>query len=151
MGAIIMADIQNEIQALSGTEYSIIGAALFNKLTMYSRDLLFDYQSLDDDGHVGLMTTPGGKYLSRDIIGGYTAQLPIQIMYRTKAQTNKELLSAEALITDIAAYLETKPYPDLDGGRVITQILIDGIPYRAQADNSASVVFALTGFVKYEK
>lgn len=150
-----MADLQNEMNPLSGTEYGIVGAGIFNKLALSGETPKgvsgFDYQSLDGDGRVGFMTTPGGKYLSRDVCGGYTARLPFQLMYQTKAQTNKELLEAEAVITEIATSLEQKPFPELDGGRQITNIFCDGVPYRASADNSASVLFVQTGYVVYEK
>jgi len=148
-----MADIQNETSPLSGTEYSMVGPAVFNKLAEYKADipLHFDYQSMDGPGHVGFMTVPGGKYLSRDICGGFVAQLPFQIMYETTATTNKELLQAEATISEIAEYIETKPYPELDGGREITKIQADGIPYRAQAENSGTVMFLQTGTIIYEK
>lgn len=148
-----MADVRNEINPLSGTEYNIIGAGVFNKLAEYEDPEIngFDYQGLDGDGRIGFMTIPGGKYLSRDVCGGYTAQLPFQIMYQAKATSNKELLKSEKTLTDVAVYLETKPFPELDGGRQITKISCDGIPYRAQADNSASVIFVQTGSVVYEK
>ena len=148
-----MADVQNDMNPLSGTEYSIVGAGIFNKLAEFpsSEAIVFSYQGLDGDGCIGLMTVPGGKYISRDVCGGYVAQLPFQLMYRTKAKTNKELLEAEKMLTDTASWLETKPFPELDGGREITNIQCDGIPYRAEADNSASVIFVLTGRVTYER
>lgn len=146
-----MAEIQNEMNPLSGTEYAIVGAGVFNRLAeVVDGRVGLDYQSLDGDGRMGFISLPGGKYLSRDVCGGYVAQLPFQLAYQTKAQSNKDLLEAEALITETALGLEQKPYPSLDGGRQITKILCDGVPYRAQADNSASVMFVQTGYVVYE-
>lgn len=151
MGQVItMADEQNQ-NPLSREEYSIIGQAIFEKLAEKENIPHLDYQSIDGDDHIGFMTTPGGKYLSRDVCGGFTAQLPFQLLYQTKAKNNKELLLAEKTLTEIAEYLEQKPFPYLDGGRVIEKITCDGIPYRAQADNSTSVLFIQSGSVRYEK
>lgn len=148
-----MGDNNNQQNApLSATEYSIVGAGLFEKLLEYEGDVEgFDYQSLDGDGRIGFMTVPGGMYLSHDVCGGYEAQLPFQLAYMTKAKTNKEYLEAEETLTGASAFLETKPYPELDGGRTITKIICDGIPYRAEADNSGSVMFVQTGRAYYEK
>lgn len=147
-----MAD--KEITPLSQKEYSEIGAALFERISQYPdlpAGVKFDYQSLDGINHIGFFTVPGGKYLSEDVVGGFTAQLPFQIVYRVSATGNMQMLDAEALINNLADYLSEKPYPALTDDRNIYKITTDSTTYRSQADEDGSSVYVRSGTVNYEK
>lgn len=147
-----MAD--ENISPLSQEEYSEIGAALFEKISQYAQlpdGAKLDYQLLDGTNHIGFLTAPGGKYLSEDVVGGFTAQLPFQIVYKLSATGNKQMLGAEALMNNLADYLSEKPYPALTGGRIIYKITMDSTTYRSQADEDGSFVYVRSGTVNYEK
>lgn len=146
-------DRERTYDPLSAGEYAMVGAAIFERLAQCEsiQGIHLDYQSMDGDNHLGFFTMPGGKILSYDVTGGFEAQLPFQLTYQTRTTSNKGFLAAERLLTETAQELESKPYPLLDGGREITKIHLDGVPYRAQADDSGAVVFVITGSVRYEK
>lgn len=153
-----MPENTSENTPVSSKDYSVVGAAIFEMIAAYMAehhpDVHCDYQSIDGPGHLGLVTTPGGKYLTRDVIGGYTAQLPFQIVYQTPATTNALLLAAEAVIEDLSGYLEelaADELPGLDGDRVIDVIVMDGVTYRSSAESDASVIFSRAGKVNYSK
>lgn len=146
-----MAD---EAKALSSKEYDAIGQAMFEKISEYEKlpdKAKLDYQSLDGTNHIGFLTKPGGKYTAQYVTGGFEAQLPFQICYKLMATGNQQFLNAEETVNGLADYLEENPDMNLSGGREVTEIVMDSVTYRSQADEDGSVVFVRNGIVKYEK
>lgn len=142
------------INLLSGTEYKIIGKAMMERIQAYSglpTGIKLDYQAVNGVGHIGFITTPGGKYLFQDIYGGFEAQLPFQVAYKLAGTGNKEMLDAETLLDGLIEYLEKKPYPSLTDGRQVTKIDFDSTTYRSQANEDGSLIFVRSGRVRYEK
>lgn len=143
-----------EVKTLSSKEYDAIGQAMFEKISEYESlpsGVKLDYQSLDGTNHIGFLTMPGGKYTAQYVTGGFEAQLPFQICYKLMATGNQQYLNAETAMNDLADYLEENPGMSLSGGRSVTEIQMDSITYRSQADDDGSVVFVRNGIVKYEK
>lgn len=138
---------------LSGREYKEVGLAVFETLSNYPEipdTIHLDYQSLDALEHIGLMTVPGGKYLKMFVTGGFLAQLPFQIVYKTSPTANGQYLEAEKLMDDIAEYME-KQRPILSDGRYTEQIVFDSVTYRSKAEDDGSIVFVRQGTIIYEK
>lgn len=143
-----------EITPLSSNEYSEIGLALFEAINRYTGlpdGVRLDYQKLDGAGHIGFFTSPGGKYISEDVTGGFVAQMPFDIVYMLNATNNEQLLAAEEILNGLADYLAEKPYPSLTGGRTVEKVYMNSTTYRTKAGDDGSVAFARSGVLKYEK
>lgn len=149
-----MADRDNS-EPLSSAEYETIGQALFEWIASYegiTDASRLDYQSLTGIGHIGFFTVPGGKYLHQDVIGGFTAQLPFQIAYKSaNTKGNLNQFNAEKVVNDIAEYLENSEFPKLSGNREIYKLLMDSTTYKARSEDDGSDVYVRSGTVQYEK
>lgn len=143
-----------EIKPLSLKEYSAVSQGVFEKISEYNDlpdGVKLDYQSIGGINHVGFLTIPGGKYTKEYVTGGFEAQLPFQVIYKTAVTGNAQLLKAEELVNGIADYLEGNPGISLSDGRNVTKILMDSTTYRSQSNDDGSVVFVRNGTIKYEK
>lgn len=146
--------MSKETKELSSKEYKAIGQALFEKIAQSGEipsGAQLDYQSLDGNNHIGLLTIPGGKYTKEYVTGGFEAQLPFQICYKLAATGNSQMLKAEETVNDIADYLEENPDISLSGGREVFEIAMNSVTYRSKAEDDGSMVFVRNGTVKYEK
>ena len=144
----------NNTTPLGSVEYRRVGEMIYDKVRVYENlpaGIEVDYQGLKGINHLGFMTTPGGKITKRFITGGFAAQLPFQLLYKTTPTTNSTNFNAENFVDDLADWLEQRPYPELSDGRVVTSIVMDSITYISTADNDGSVVFVRNGSVFYEK
>lgn len=146
--------MSDNLEPLSGSEYRIIGKAMLERIQAYDglpAGVALDYQAINGVNHIGFITTPGGKYLKRDIYGGFEAQLPFQVAYMLAGTGNKEMLDAETLLDGLTEFLEAKPWFSLTGGRDVTGVDFDSTTYRSRAADDGSLVFVRNGRVRYEK
>lgn len=144
----------NNSTPLSSSEYKRVGEIIYDRVCAYESlpaGLIVDYQGLNGINHLGFMTAPGGKFTKRFVTGGFEAQLPFQIFYKTAPTNNSNSFDAESFVDDLADWLEKKPYPDLTDDRQILQIVMDSITYTSTADNDGSVVYVRSGSVIYQK
>lgn len=141
------------IEALRTNEYEDIGKAVFERLAEIVPDgIAIEYQSIEGISKIGFLTIPGGKYISRDVTGGFRAQMPFQLMYQFIATNNAQRLEAEQLLNDVCDELEDKHnYPTLSNNRTITDIAFNSTPYRSRSEQDGSIAYVRTGEVKYEK
>lgn len=149
-----MSDNNNNTTPLSGSEYRRVGALIYDKIANYANlpnGCEVDYQGINGINHIGFLTAPGGKLLRKFVTGGFEAQLPFQILYKTMPTDNNLSYEAQNLVDDLADWLETKPYPDLTDDRVVTSIIMDSTTYRSEAQDDGSIVFVRNGNVVYEK
>lgn len=138
-------------EVLSSAEYGDVGLAVFATISRWPDlgDKKLDYQAINEVGHIGFMTTPGGKILSR-YVHGFKAQLPFQIFYKCMASTNSQNADAEKVINDLASFLEEQK-PLLSDRREVERITMDSTTYKSKADQDGSVVYVRSGTVIYEK
>ena len=149
-----MGDNNSNAAPLSGSEYKRVGALIYDRVCTYPDlpdDCEVDYQGVNGINHIGFLTVPGGKFTKRFVTGGFEAQMPFQILYKSLPTDNNLSFTAESLVDDIADWLEERPYPDLTDDRVVVQILMDSITYRSEAQDDGSIVFVRNGAVVYEK
>ena len=147
-----MSDRNENTAPLSGTEYRRVGALIYDRICSYPNlPCEVDYQGINGINHIGFLTTPGGKILKRYVTGAFQAQLPFEIALKSMPTDNNLSFNAESLVDDIADWLEERPYPELSDGRVVTQIIMDSITYRSEAQDDGSIVFVRNGTVIYEK
>jgi len=144
----------NEQPALSSGEYEAVGRALVDMVTACSSlpdTVTVDYQSVDGNDHLGVIPRPGGRYLWRDVVGCFGAQLPFDIVYQCNPVSNAERLSKEEMMNAVADHLETMNYPALSDDRTITKVIMDSTTYRTQAAPDGSVRYVRSGALEYEK
>lgn len=60
-----------------------------------------------DGNCIGLFPLQGAVYLKRYINGDYVGLLPFEVVYKTTVTTNKAIISAQTLITELCSWLET--------------------------------------------
>ena len=145
---------QENVTPLTQTEYNAIGKAILDMVASYPElpdGCIMDYQDMKGINHMGVITTPGGRYLSQDVTGGFEAQLPFDIVYCCAGESNRVQLSAEELLNSIADYLENMSYPALTGGRTILKIIMNSVTYRTSAAPDGSVSYKRSGNLRYEK
>lgn len=152
MGEIRMPN--NESANLPSSEYSALGRAMLDMIASYPEmpaSMEYDYQDLKNVNHIGFFTTPGGRYLKRDVTGSFAAQLTFEIAYKIRSTNNSGMLKAEELMNGLADYLETMRYPSLTGDRQILEIVMNSQTYRSAAEADGSVTYVRSGLLKYEK
>ena len=143
-----------EIKPLSTSEYEKVGDAIFSSIVDYpelKEGMQVDYQDLKSTNCIGFFTSPGGKYLSENVIGGFTAQLPFDLVYKFTATADGQRIEAESFLNKLVDWMEQKPYPLLTDGRTIEKIIFNSTTYRTEADNDGSIKFVRSGIVRYEK
>ena len=145
---------EKEIKPLSTSEYTKVGDAIFFTISSYpnlKEGMQVDYQDIKGTNRIGFFTSPGGKYLFENVLGGFTAQLPFDLIYKCIATSDGQRLEAEEFLNKLVEWLEEKPYPILTDGRTIEKITFDSTTYRTDADSDGSINFVRSGILRYEK
>lgn len=145
---------EKELKPLSITEYNSVGDAIFSTISNYpnlKEGMQADYQDIKGANRIGFFTSPGGKYLFENVIGGFRAQLPFDIVYKFSATSDAQRKAAEDFLNELVDWLSQKPYPALTEGRTIERITFDSTTYRTEADNDGSVNYVRSGILIYEK
>lgn len=112
-------------ERLSKTEYDRIGdmlLELFGDCPYIPKDAKIKYNS-KDVGKCVYIITAGGIIKNRDITGGFTAELTIQVAYQSFPQGNGQMINAQAVVDNITSWLEDiENLPKLTNNRIITKI-----------------------------
>lgn len=143
---------KNEI--ISNKEYKAVSQSLFellSKCDALPEDVLLKFQSVAAEKSIGFFTLPGAKYLEKHIDGSFAAQLAFQIVYRTKAAGNGQMLDAQTELDNVCDWLEEAEVPVLTDNRLVQEIIIDSTPYVTDKDDTGYVEYVRTGTLKYEK
>ncbi|NBH15360.1 hypothetical protein D3Z36_14525 [Lachnospiraceae bacterium] len=142
-------------ERLSKTEYDRIGdmlLELFGDCPYIPKDAKIKYNSKDVGKCVYIMTGAGG-IKNRDIIGGFTAELPIQVAYQSFPQGNGQMINAQDVVDNITEWLEDiENLPKLTGNRAITKITAGGsFPDVEEVEGDKATVFAANVVMEYRK
>jgi hypothetical protein len=147
--------VSEQVELLGKTEYANIGELLLHLVAqcpLIDEDIPVKYQSMDSDSCVGIFTYPGAKYLKKNVMGGYTAQIKFQIAYKGYGTSNQNNIDNQALVDSIMDWLENvKELPALPGGIVITKV--EALNSAAAAETTGddnSIVFAADATMEYE-
>ncbi len=64
------------------------------------------WNSMNAERSIGIFPLQGAVYVKKYVSGSYIAQMPIQIQYKSSPTTNKESISAQQVVNDLAAWME---------------------------------------------
>ena len=100
-------------ERLSKTEYDKVGEMLLELIAecpYIPKDAKIKYNALEVGKCVSI-STAGGNIKKRNVLGGFTAELVIRIMYQSFPKTNAQMINAQAVVDDIAGgYSESSQY-----------------------------------------
>lgn len=147
--------MSENIELLNKTEYETIGQMLFEliqKCPYIPNDVRVRYQGIDTDVSIGVFTLPGAKYVSRNVIGGFTAQVKFQVAYKSFPISDDQRIESQALVDKIMDWLEDyRKLPALSKSRTITKITAsDSLPYKDKTGDDKSIIFAADAVMEYE-
>ncbi len=141
-------------ERLSKTEYDKVGEMLLELVAecpYIPKDAKVKYNS-KDVGKCVYIITAGGSIKKRNVLGGFTAELTIQIAYQSFPQGNGQMINAQAVVDNITGWLEDiQNLPRLTGSRTITKITAGGsFPDVEEVEGDKSTVFASNVVMEYE-
>lgn len=146
--------------SLSKTEYEKVGDILLELVAACPHtpsDLKekaggIQYQSMGTDKCIGILTLPTSKYIKKDVLGGFTAQVSFQIAYKGFPVTNEQRINAQAVVDNIMGWLEDiDNLPKLTGGRTITKITASSsFATEDKVGVDKSTVFVADAVMEYE-
>lgn len=110
------------------------------------------YQSMSTNRCIGILTLPGAKYVKKNVLGGFTAQVNFQIAYKSLPKSNNQRIDAQNTVDQIMGWLEDiKNLPKLTGSRTITKITASSsFPTVDNVTNDKSTVFVSDAVIEYE-
>ena len=110
------------------------------------------YQSMSTERCLGIITMPGAKYVKKNVQGGFTAQVNLQIAYKSSPKTNDQRINAQNTVDQIMGWLEdVKGLPSLTGGRTVIKIMAESsFASKDEVGNDKSVVFVANAVMEYE-
>lgn len=148
--------MSDQIERLSATEYDIIGNALWNLVKDYPRTMEdpdippAQYDALGVDSSLAVLVD-GGRYKKRNVLGGFTAEVNFRVAYKSLPTTSPGRIDAQAFVGRIVSWLETtEDLPRLTGGRIITKITAQTLPYKYESETDKSIVYAADVVMEYE-
>lgn len=119
-------------ERLSKTEYDKVGEMLLELIAecpYIPADLKGKaggilYQATGVEKSISILTLPGGRVKNKNVWGEVTAELPIEIAYKSFPTSNKQRIDAQNVVDKIMQWLDdVENLPKLSGGRRITQII----------------------------
>lgn len=110
------------------------------------------YQSMSTGRCLGIITLPGAKYVKKNVLGGFTAQVNLQIAYKSLPATNNQRIDAQNTVDQIMEWLEdVKNLPGLAGGRTVTKITASSsFASVDEVGDDKSTVFVAPAVMEYE-
>lgn len=141
-------------ERLSKTEYDKVGEMLLELIAecpFIPKDAKIKYNTLEVGKCVSI-STAGGNIKKRNVLGGFTAELVIRIMYQSFPKTNAQMINAQAVVDDIAGWLEDiQNLPSMTGNRTITKITTSGsFSDVIEVEGDKSTVYAADAVMEYE-
>lgn len=147
--------MSDQVEALGAKEYSIIGTALWDLVKSYPKeledpDVIAQYDALGAESSLAVLVD-GGRYKSHNVMGGFIADVNFRVAYKSSPTTSPGRIDAQAFVGRIVAWLEsTKDLPLLTGGRTITKITAQSLPYKYESETDKSIVYAADVVMEYE-
>lgn len=144
-------------ERLSKTEYDKVGEMLLELIAecpFIPADLqgtpnIF-YQSMGTGKCIGILTLPGAKYVKKNVLGGFTAQVGFRVAYKSSPKNNLQTINAQSVVDDIMGWLEdTDNLPNLSNGRTITKITASN-SFLDDVGDDKSTVFSADAVMEYE-
>ena len=97
------------------------------------------WQDMPKKEGIGIFTMQGAAYLSKDILGGFKAQFPFRLLYRSVETGNSEAIASQGILEKLSEWLENMEYPALTDGRKIEEITRKSPVFLAGKDEAGTV------------
>lgn len=142
-------------ERLSKTEYDKMGEMLLELIAecpYVPEDTKIKYNA-KDVGTCLYILTLGGGIKKRNVLGGFTAEINIQVAYQSFPKSNKQMINSQSIVDNIVGWLEdVKNLPSLTDNRTVTKITAsDSFPAVEDVGNDKSTVYASNVTIEYEK
>lgn len=142
-------------ERLSKTEYDKVGEMLLELIAecpFIPKDAKVKYNS-KDVGKCVYIITAGGGIKKWDIIGGFTADLNIQLAYQSFPTGNGQMINAQSVLDNIAGWLEdVENLPKLTGNRKITKFTAsDSFSTVEEVEGDKATVYVSNVVMEYRK
>lgn len=148
--------MNDQIELLSATEYDTVEKALWELVKQYPRqvgdpNVTAEYDALGGNKSLSVFVY-GGRYKSRNVLGGFTAEVTFRVEYKSLPTSSDLRIKAQAYVGRIMRWLEnTRDLPLLTDGRTITKIMASGaVPYKDETGTDKSTVYAADAVMEYE-
>ena len=146
-------------ERLSKSEYDKVGEMLlelimecpFIPADLKEKDGGIQYQKLSAETSISIATLPGGSVKNKNIWGGFTVELPLQVAYKCFPTSNIQRIDAQNVVDRIMEWLDNvKAFPRLSNGRKVTQIISS--PSFSSIDNEGgkNMIFVANAVMEYE-
>lgn len=141
-------------ERLSKTEYDKVGEMLLELIAecpFIPDGAKIKYNALEVGKCVSISTS-GGSIKKRNVLGGFTAELAIQILYQSFPTTNSQMVNAQAVVDNITGWMEDiQNLPRMTGNRIITKITAGGsFSDVIEVEGDKSTVYAANVVMEYE-
>ncbi len=142
-------------ERLSKTEYDKVGEMLLELIAecpYIPNGATIKYNS-KDVGKCVYIFTIGGSIKKRNVLGGFTAEINIQVAYQSFPRGNGQMINAQAVVDNITSWLEdVENLPSLTKNRKVTKITASGsFPDVEEVEGDKATVFASNITMEYEK
>lgn len=146
--------LEENKERLSKTEYDKIGDMLLELMgdcPYIPKDAKIKYNSKDVGKCVCIFTT-GGNIKSKNVLGGFTAELTMQIAYKSSPQGNGAMIDAQDVLEKITGWLEDiENLPRLTNNRTIIKITAGAsFPAVEDVEGDNSTVYVSNVVMEYE-
>lgn len=152
--------LEKSKERLSKTEYDKIGDALLELMDdcpyipkdSKGQRIKIKYNAKDVGTCVCIFNT-GGNIKSRDVLGGFTAELTMQIAYKSFPTGNGAMIDAQNVLETITSWLEDiQNLPKLTNNRIITKITAGAsLPVVDEVEGDKATVFVADVVMEYKK
>jgi hypothetical protein len=150
--------MSEKVETLEKKEYNTVGEMLVNLVNQCpivsesETKIPVKYQSAGTGLCLSIYTLPGAKYLKKNVMGGFTAQIKFQIAYKGFSTNTTQIIKAQAFVDSIMDWLEDSDnLPALSNNRTITNITsTNSVPYADETGSDGSIVFAADATMEYE-
>ena len=141
-------------ERLSKTEYDKVGdmlLELIEECPFIPEGTKIKYNALETGKCISI-STAGGSIKKRNVLGGFTAEMAIQIAYQSFPQGNGEMINAQAVVDNITSWMEDiQNLPRMTGNRTITKITAGGsFSDVIEVEGDKSTVYAANVVMEYE-
>lgn len=112
-------------ERLSKTEYDKVGEMLLELIAecpFIPKDAKVKYNSLEVGKCVSI-STAGGSIKKKNVLGGFTAELTVQVLYQSFPTTNSQMINSQSVVDNITSWMEdVENLPYLSKNRKVTKI-----------------------------
>lgn len=142
-------------ERLSKTEYDKVGEMLLELIAecpFIPKDAKIKYNALEVGKCVSI-STAGGSIKKRNVLGGFTAELAVQVLYQSFPTTNSQMINSQSVVDNITSWMEdVENLPSLSKNRKVTKIIANpSFPDVIEVGEDKSTVYVSNLTLEYKK